>query len=99
MTELYDLTPLLEAIIGLVIMICARYFVPWLKSKLGQQKYNVTIEIVRMLVMAAEQLYKGSGRGEAKLQFVEAELAARGYKIDRAAIEAMVKELYNTEAK
>ena len=41
---------------------------------------------------AAEQLY-GSGKGQEKLNYVEAELERRGYQVDSAAIGASVRAM------
>ena len=49
---------------------------------------------VRTLVYAAEQLY-GAGKGAEKLDYVIKELEARGFTVDRAAIEAAVAEELN----
>lgn len=45
-----------------------------------------------MLVYAAEQIF-GSGKGAAKLDYVEDELRNRGLKVDTAAVEAAVREM------
>lgn len=45
-----------------------------------------------MLVYAAEQLY-GSGKGTAKLQYVQDGLESRGLSVDIPAIEAAVREM------
>ena len=55
---------------------------------------------VKIGVAAAEQLYKGAGRGEEKKQYVIDFLKQKGFKVDEEsvinAIEAAVKQL-NTE--
>ena len=60
----------------------------------------VNAAIALIGVAAAEQLYKGAGRGEEKKQYVIDFLKQKGFKVDEEsvsnAIEAAVKQL-NTE--
>ena len=92
-----DLTPAIMALISLIAAIVARYLTPWLKEKLSGAKYDNYMAIVKTLVTAAEGIFKGAGRGEEKLKYVEDELRKRGFDIDLAVIEAMVKSLFNTK--
>ena len=66
--------------------------IPWLKSKTTREQQEYLLATVRVLVYAAEQLY-GSGKGAAKLQYVQDELEARGLSVDMPAIEAAVREM------
>ena len=66
--------------------------IPWLKAKTTAQQQEYLLSTVRVLVYAAEQIY-GAGRGGEKLQYVEDELKARGFKLDTAAIEAAVRDM------
>lgn len=92
-----DLTPVITAIISLIAAIIARYLTPWLKEKLTGAKYDNYMAVVKTLVTAAEGIFKGAGRGEEKLKYVEDELKKRGFDIDIAAIEATVKSLFNAK--
>lgn len=96
--NLIDLTPLINAAIAIIAAIALKYLVPWLKAKLGEVNYNTMTKVVETLVTSAEQLYKGSGRGEEKLQYVIKQLEQRGYTVDRDEIEASVKKLFNSDA-
>lgn len=66
--------------------------IPWLKSKTTREQQEYLLATVRVLVYAAEQMY-GSGKGAAKLQYVQDELEARGLSVDMPAIEAAVREM------
>ena len=87
-----DLTGIVTALLGLLATVITAYVVPWVKVKIGEERYRMAVTITQTLVSAAEQLY-GAGRGPEKLQYVKAELAKRGFNIDTAAIEAAVREL------
>lgn len=87
-----DLTPILEAVIGLVAALITVYLIPWIKSKTTVNQQQKMAALVRTLVYAAEQLY-GKDKGAEKLAYVVNELNKRGFTIDRAAIEAAVHEM------
>ena len=89
-----DLTPILQAILGLVAAVITVYLVPWLKSRVDTNKHALVDAAIQSLVYAAEQLY-GAGRGSDKLAYVKDQLAMRGIAIDDAAIEAKVFESLN----
>lgn len=87
-----DLTPLLQAMIGLIASIITLKVIPWIKARTTAQQQVLTQSTTEILMRAAEQLY-GSGRGQEKLKYVEAELERRGYQVDTAAIEAAVRSM------
>lgn len=96
-----DLTPILQAVIGVIAVVITVYFIPWLKKKLSVEQQAELAEWVSIAVTAAEQLYTGSGRGAEKKAYVLAFLEAKGYAVDTgsltdsidALIEAAVYEL------
>ena len=95
-----DLTNIIEAIITLLVIITTTFVIPWIKSKTTPQQRKEFIEWVKIGVMAAEQIYKGSGRGGEKKNYVIDFLQSKGFTFDEAtvnnALEAAVKQL-NTE--
>ena len=92
-----DLTPIIQAIIALLAALVTCKLVPWLKARTTCEQQALLTATVKTLVYAAEQLY-GAGKGSAKLDYVEQELKARGFVLDRAAIEAAVRECVNKDA-
>ena len=90
--NMIDLTPIIEALIGLLAALITYRLLPWLKAKLSAQQMESLHMVTRTLVYAAEQIY-GSKTGEVKLAWVEGQLEKRGFRADREAIEAYVKEL------
>ena len=85
-----DLTPLLQALLGLLAAIVTGLVIPWIKARTTEQQQILLSSTVAILVNAAEQLY-GAGKGAEKLDYVKAELEKRGFTVDTAAIEAAVR--------
>lgn len=92
-----DLTPIVNAVITLIVAIVTTFLIPWIKSKIDAAKLAQIVEWVGIAVRAAEQIYNESGMGEKKKQYVLDFLASKGFTLDpdsiNAMIEAAVKEL------
>lgn len=86
-----NLTPIFEAIIALVAALVTYKLIPWIKAHTTAEQQVVISAVVKTLVFAAEQVY-GAGNGSAKLDYVAKGLEERGYAVDRAVIEATIKE-------
>lgn len=84
-----DLTPILEAIIGLAATAITLFLIPWLKKRFGNEKLENIRGWVEIAVYAAEKLY-GAGNGDQKLEYAEAFLAQHKIKLDTAELIAMV---------
>lgn len=87
-----DLTPIFQAVIALLAALVTYRVIPWIKARTTEKQQSALLAIVHTLVFAAEQLY-GAGCGDVKLDYVESELARRGFNVDRAAIEAAVRQM------
>ena len=68
--ETIDLTPILQITIMLAVVIITSFVIPWIKSKTTQEQWWTVQNIAKVAVYAAEILYKGSGRGQEKLEYV-----------------------------
>lgn len=90
-----DLTPILQAIIALLAALVTYKLIPWIKAKTTSEQQTMMKATVKTLVYAAEQIY-GAGNGEAKLDYVIQQLNGKGFTVDRAEIEAAVKENLNS---
>lgn len=90
-----DLTPILQALIGLLATLITVKLIPWIKARTTVQQQELLHTVVKTLVFAAEQVY-GAGHGDDKLEYVIDELHIRGFDIDRAEIEAAVKRMQTT---
>lgn len=92
-----DLTPFLQALIGLLAALITGMLVPWIKSKTTAQQQATMAMVADVLVYAAEQIY-GAADGEAKLEYVRREMEKRGFTVDTAAIEAAVRRMNEVPA-
>lgn len=95
-----DITPITEAVVVLITAIISSLFIPWIKSKTTQAQREQLVAWTKIAVAAAEQIFKGPGRGEEKKRYALEFLKEKGIYIDEnslnTAIEAAVKQL-NTE--
>lgn len=88
-----NLTPILEALIGLLAAMITYRLIPWIKERTTVAQQEKMETLVRIAVFAAEQLY-GAGHGSEKLDYVIRWLHERGYDVDRAEIEAAVQNYF-----
>lgn len=86
-----DLTPIIEAVIMLLAALVTYKLIPWIKAKTTAEQQGMLKATIKTLVFAAEQIY-GASNGEAKLDYVATQLKDKGYTVDRAEIEATIKE-------
>ena len=71
------------------------FLIPWIKSKTTDAQRKELLEWVKIGVAAAEQLYKGQGRGEEKKKYVLEFLASMGFTVDEEAINAAIEAAVN----
>ena len=92
-----DITPIINAAIMLIAAAVSVFLIPWIKSKTTDAQRKELVEWVKIGVAAAEQLYKGQGRGDEKKQYVLDFLKQKGFSVDEesvnAAIESAVSQL------
>lgn len=95
----FDITLIINAVIALVATIITVFVIPWIKSKTTEKDKENIIAWVKIAVAAAEQIFRGSGRGREKKNYVLKFLKDKGFTLDEAsinaAIEAAVKQLNN----
>lgn len=89
-----DLTPIIQAVIALLASLITYKLIPWIKARTTNEQQSMLRATVKTLVYAAEQIY-GAGKGSEKMDYVAAQLAAKGYTVDRMEIEAAVGEYIN----
>lgn len=86
-----DLTPIMEAIIALVVAVITAFVIPWLKGKIDSDKLEQIKLWVTVAVEAAEQLYNGTGRGEEKKAYVVKFLQEKGFTIDPDSLDKLIE--------
>lgn len=86
-----DLTPVLEAAISLCAALITIVLIPMLKQKLSKGRLDEIKTWVGAAVAAAEQIYKGSGRGDEKKAYVLQFLKDKGYTVDLDAVDKLIE--------
>ena len=51
------ITKLVESIVTVVIILISAYVIPWLKNKIGDDKYATIVEFAEIVVRSAEKIY------------------------------------------
>lgn len=95
-----DLTPVINAAIALlgeilmavIAVIVIPPFKQWMIAKMSKAQQEKTIEFIKQMVLAAEQLL-GKGCGSSKMEYVINALEEKGFTVDINLIEAAVKEM------
>lgn len=86
-----DLTQVVTALIGLLIVAVSTVLIPYLKQKYNAEQMAQIEFWVDVAVRAAEMIYIGSGRGAEKKEYVIKFLNSKGFTIDMDSIDAMVE--------
>lgn len=86
-----DITYVFEAILTIIMFVMMRFVVPCLKSHISDAKWAELYKWVSIAVRAAEMIYKDSGMGADKYNFVREFLADRGYTVNDDEIDAMIE--------
>lgn len=86
-----DLTPIMEAIIALVVAVITAFVIPWLKGKIDADKLEQIKLWATVAVEAAEQLYNGTGRGEEKKAYVVKFLQENGFTLDPDSLDKLIE--------
>lgn len=93
-----DITPIIEALIGLVSLIITGFLIPYLKQKLSNEKREKLRSWVSIAVAAAEQLMKNKS-GIEKKEYVVSFLLSKGLVFDIDEVTAMIEcEVYKLGA-
>lgn len=88
---MYDLTPIIEAVAALIGVVITCILVSFIRSKTTAEQQKEINAWVKIAVSAAEQIFKGSGRGEEKKQYVIAWLKERGFTVDENELDALIE--------
>lgn len=86
-----DITSIVNAVIALLAAVVSTFLVPWIKGKVEAQKLEKIMDWVTIAVSAAEQIYKESGIGEKKKQYVLDFLEGKGLTVDINSVDAMIE--------
>ena len=86
-----DITPIVEAVFALIGVVITAVMTPYIRSRTTAQQQAEIHDWVKIAVSAAEQLYKGSGRGEEKNAYVLEWLSEHGVTVDESKLDALIE--------
>ena len=86
-----NITPIIEAVFALLAAIITAVVIPYIKNRTTAQQQAEINAWVRIAVTAAEQVYKGTGRGEEKKAFVLEWLKSHGVTVDTEKLDALIE--------
>ena len=86
-----DITDIVVAIIALAVSLITTFLIPYLKTIVDAKKWARLVEIAGVAVNAAEQIFKGSGRGDEKLTYVLNYLNEQGYDVNDETIKNVIE--------
>lgn len=86
-----DITPVIGALITLAVFVVTAYLIPFLRGKIAENDWAELMRWVDIGVDAAEMIYKESGMGKFKKEYVRDFLSQHGYTVDEEEINAMIE--------
>lgn len=88
---MFDITPIVEAIVALVAVVITGVVIPYIKKRTTTEQQKELVAWVKIAVAAAEQIYVGTGRGPEKKMYVVEWLADRNITVDTNQIDALIE--------
>ena len=89
-----DLTPILQAIIGLLAALITARLIPYIREKTSNEQRQKIAAAIRVAVFAAEQIF-GTGHGAEKMDYALQFLRDMGFDVDSRQVEAAVYEQFS----
>lgn len=86
-----DITEVIKYAILLVFAVCATFVIPYIKAKIGDEKFTELQKWVKIGVQAAEMIFKESGMGAVKKEYVTEFLKQKGYTLDTDEINNLIE--------
>ena len=97
-----DMISIFEALLALLAVVLTAFVLPWLKQKENSERQQNLVFWLKAAVEAAEEYFKGSGRGAEKAAYVQQFLTRRGWNLDEqeaaVLIDSTVWDLLNRRA-
>ena len=85
-----DITPIIEAVIKLIMAFVCVMIIPCLKEKFSQTQLDNALVWIKIAVQAAEQLYT-STQGSEKKAYVVKYIQDKGFKINASDIDGLIE--------
>lgn len=86
-----DITEVIKYAILLVFAVCTTFVIPYIKAKIGDEKFAELQKWVKIGVQAAEMIFKESGMGTVKKEYVIEFLKQKGYTLDTETISNLIE--------
>ena len=96
-----NITPIIEAVIGLIITIVSVIVIPkfkvWISNNLSEKQIEIAKVVISSCVQAAEQIYinsekSGSSKKKYVMEYAKKKLAEIGLTIDEKEIEVYLEQ-------
>ena len=88
---MFDITPFLQVFVALVVVVISVFVLPYFRSITTAEQRTELAAMVKTAVAAAEQIFKGSGKGTEKKKYVLEWLYGHGITVDESVIDAMIE--------
>lgn len=88
------ITKLVESIVTVIVIIISAYVIPWLKNKIGDDKFATIVEFAEIVVRSAEKIYTQEEWAQKKayaVQMVTAKCKEIGIDLDADEINAIIE--------
>ena len=88
------ITELAKAIVSVLLVLISAYVIPWLKNKVGEDKYATIVEFAEIVVRSAEKIYTQEEWAQKKayaVNMVTRKAQELGFDIDSKEINAIVE--------
>lgn len=86
-----DITEVIKYAILLIFAVCTTFVIPYIKAKIGDEKFAELQKWVKIGVQAAEMIFKESGMGTVKKEYVIEFLKQKGYTLDTETISNLIE--------
>lgn len=86
-----DITEVIKYAILLIFAVCTTFVIPYIKAKIGDEKFTELQKWVKIGVQAAEMIFKESGMGTVKKEYVIEFLKQKGYTLDTETISNLIE--------
>lgn len=86
-----DLTPIIELVVTLLMAILTTIVVPFVKQRVSSAKFEKIRQWIKIAVQGAEMIFKGSGMGKEKKEYVIQFMKNKGYKIDPDSLDVLIE--------
>lgn len=88
------ITELTKAIVSVILILISAYVIPWLKNKIGEDKYITLIDFAEIVVRSAEKIYtpeEWSKKKEYAVELVAKKSEELGLNLEVEEINAIIE--------